>query len=372
MNVGEVIKLNRIKKGLTQKQLAYQLRVSSAAVCKWEMGLSNPDISLLVPIAKLFGISVDHLLGNDQEFGERTKVNEVLENYQFLLSRGLKIEAFQLIAKAKLDYPNNFAILIEYCWSIVGGRNHLDRKLIARHSSALSVNCERILNECSNERIRSDALLIKAEIMYVSGAPTKAIDLLSNLPSWDGVAEQKIELLYSCDTKESLYWTTRNLYCLSDGVASKAFKSIWSDVEASSKIKIGIVTEMADMVFHSWEKTKHVFFLVMSHMMYSILAKKEILIKNPGHCVIETIHKELETALLLSEISKRDSSLSDLIQKTYKTNSLIQWTIQHYESYSCSLYSNLRKKKTYKELIINYRKKAGIQNENAVFEAISV
>ena len=63
MNLGNRISEKRKEKGLTQEELAVRLGVSPQAVSKWENNLSCPDISLLPAISKIFGISVDELLG---------------------------------------------------------------------------------------------------------------------------------------------------------------------------------------------------------------------------------------------------------------------------------------------------------------------
>ena len=58
------IKELRKEQGFTQKQLADKLQVSNSAVCDWERGRTQPDLETLVAIARLFGVSVDYLLGN--------------------------------------------------------------------------------------------------------------------------------------------------------------------------------------------------------------------------------------------------------------------------------------------------------------------
>lgn len=63
MNLGNSISERRKAKGMTQEELAANLGVSPQAVSKWENNLSCPDISLLPAIAKIFGMSVDELLG---------------------------------------------------------------------------------------------------------------------------------------------------------------------------------------------------------------------------------------------------------------------------------------------------------------------
>lgn len=67
---GQFIKDNRIKKGLTQKQLADQLFIDVTAVSKWERGVSYPDITLISSICKSLDISEKELIesSNDTEY----------------------------------------------------------------------------------------------------------------------------------------------------------------------------------------------------------------------------------------------------------------------------------------------------------------
>ena len=57
MTIGEKIKELRIKHDLTQEKLADYLFVSYQAVSKWECGLSNPDLTLIAPLTKLFNVT---------------------------------------------------------------------------------------------------------------------------------------------------------------------------------------------------------------------------------------------------------------------------------------------------------------------------
>lgn len=52
----------RIQNNLTQMELAERLNYSDKTVSKWERGESSPDISVLVQIASLFGVSLDRLV----------------------------------------------------------------------------------------------------------------------------------------------------------------------------------------------------------------------------------------------------------------------------------------------------------------------
>ena len=53
MKMNEIIRERRLKKGLTQEQMANYLGVSAPAVNKWEKGTTYPDIVLLPVRARL-------------------------------------------------------------------------------------------------------------------------------------------------------------------------------------------------------------------------------------------------------------------------------------------------------------------------------
>ena len=63
LHIGHNIKRLRRARGLTQRQTAEQLCVSTQAVSKWERGLTYPDVTLLLPIAELFCVTLDELFG---------------------------------------------------------------------------------------------------------------------------------------------------------------------------------------------------------------------------------------------------------------------------------------------------------------------
>lgn len=65
--IGEKIRELRMRKGVTQETMANVLGISPQAVSKWEQNATMPDISILVPIADYFGVSVDYLLRESKE-----------------------------------------------------------------------------------------------------------------------------------------------------------------------------------------------------------------------------------------------------------------------------------------------------------------
>ncbi|MBQ7338336.1 MAG: helix-turn-helix transcriptional regulator [Clostridia bacterium] len=61
--VGNHVCILRKSNHMSQSQLANILGVTKQAVSKWECGLCAPDLSVLVHIARIFGVTVDCLLG---------------------------------------------------------------------------------------------------------------------------------------------------------------------------------------------------------------------------------------------------------------------------------------------------------------------
>ena len=62
---GAVIKELREKNHFTQAELAEKLNVSDKTISKWETGKGYPDITLLEPIANVFGVSVTELISGN-------------------------------------------------------------------------------------------------------------------------------------------------------------------------------------------------------------------------------------------------------------------------------------------------------------------
>lgn len=63
---GAFVSALRKEQNLTQKELAARLHTSDKAVSKWETGTCLPDVSLLMPLAEVLGITVTELLRGER------------------------------------------------------------------------------------------------------------------------------------------------------------------------------------------------------------------------------------------------------------------------------------------------------------------
>lgn len=75
--LAENIARYRKKKGLSQEKISEYMGVSRQAVTKWETGLSRPSSEHLIRLAELLGVSVDKLLGNEEEDVSRFRQESV-------------------------------------------------------------------------------------------------------------------------------------------------------------------------------------------------------------------------------------------------------------------------------------------------------
>ena len=77
-------KLYELRKtaGFSQEELADKLFVSRQAISKWERGEALPDTDNLISLAKLYGVSLDELVGNDTIKTEKVNSNSDNTNYE--------------------------------------------------------------------------------------------------------------------------------------------------------------------------------------------------------------------------------------------------------------------------------------------------
>jgi transcriptional regulator with XRE-family HTH domain len=61
----KTLKLLRLHKGLTQKELARHLHLSSGTISNYENGVHEPDYDTLIRISEFFDVSPGFLLGID-------------------------------------------------------------------------------------------------------------------------------------------------------------------------------------------------------------------------------------------------------------------------------------------------------------------
>ena len=64
-NIAAKLSELRAAKGVTQDEVANALSISNKTVSKWENGMSEPDLSMLIALARYYNVTTDALLGLD-------------------------------------------------------------------------------------------------------------------------------------------------------------------------------------------------------------------------------------------------------------------------------------------------------------------
>ena len=114
--MGQVIRRLRKERELTQEGLAEQLGVTSQAISKWENNMGMPDVSQIVPLANLFGVSTDTLFGI-ADMDDREAVARICRNAQSKLTKPMTAEGFlakyRVLQEGVKQYPNSPRLLLE-------------------------------------------------------------------------------------------------------------------------------------------------------------------------------------------------------------------------------------------------------------------
>lgn len=66
MSLGDQLKLNRQRIGLSQGEVATRLNITRQSISKWETGKGYPDLDNLVLLSEIYNVSIDELLKKDE------------------------------------------------------------------------------------------------------------------------------------------------------------------------------------------------------------------------------------------------------------------------------------------------------------------
>lgn len=96
--MSNIYKKLRKENGLTQEELASKLHVTQTTISKWEQGRVIPDITTLELIADFFNVTIDFLLGRNNN----TTKSLIEDNSITIYARGGGVRKYKL-SKKKLE-----------------------------------------------------------------------------------------------------------------------------------------------------------------------------------------------------------------------------------------------------------------------------
>ena len=208
MNIGEKIKDLRKKNDLTQEKLADYLNVSYQAVSKWECGLSSPDLSLIAPLTKLFGVTADELLGLADK--NDTRLNELETAYKDTYRTGDIKGRYEISAAAVSEYPADLKWLDRLAWDeACRSFESDDQKTCEAWQEKAIRKWERVIEDCTDDETKCSAILGIVQYLDFRGRSDEARKYAELYPEDRSVSRD--EVLANCLHGEERLLHNRNM-----------------------------------------------------------------------------------------------------------------------------------------------------------------
>lgn len=175
-SIGDNLKQMRLRKGLTQEQLAEVLNVSPQAVSRWENNTACPDISLLPGLAVFYDVTIDELMGMESVRKAGT-LEKIHADAQSLVAEGKPVEAAGLLREGLRLYPGNGGLLVELAETLAH-QAYTPEAL----DEAIRVSEQVLKNGTISPKARST---VSANLVFLcrkAGRAEKAADLARALP----------------------------------------------------------------------------------------------------------------------------------------------------------------------------------------------
>ena len=192
----EVFRRLRRDRDLTQEQAAEIFGVSHQAVSRWETGAACPDIAMLPNIAEYFGVSIEELLGADEQ-RRKAKVQCYLDEFQRAVLNGDVNECIRIGRAGVKEFPNNYELLDKLMYALyISGDNtgNIENwwENIERYKDEIIEIGEKILKGCTDDEIRFYAKSRLGFHYCEIGEKEKGREIFESLPSEDSSREVNI------------------------------------------------------------------------------------------------------------------------------------------------------------------------------------
>ena len=347
LNIGTNIKRLRLAKGITQEQLAGLLSVSTAAVSKWEARNTYPDVTLLFPLASIFGVSVDELMGYD-EAKEREEIDRVIAECKEYARTGEYEKRAALIRQARKKFPHDYRLMDLYLWELAGGQANADPQTLLQNKEELIRLSDCILDGCTQDDLRADALTLKAKLLHADGKTDEAIATLKTLPAWHSPIV--IEQLFAKDTPEFRHWNRRKCYGLLDVFAIKFGRTVSYDPDLSKSEKIARLEGIAGMFATMAEQPDMAFFCIAEQAILAIAAGM-LTEEDDIAIVIRLREKQFAAMRKMTALAEHDEVMKECISRTYHPFTPIGYLVNQLAASTYPPLAKLRENAEYRRMI---------------------
>ncbi|EQK41516.1 helix-turn-helix family protein [[Clostridium] bifermentans ATCC 19299] len=259
MRIGDKLKQERLRKKLTQENVAGILNVSRQTISNWEVGRNYPDLESLVALSDLYNFSLDKLLREDSEMVK--KISSDSKQASLFQKTLMSIILLSIISVLCLKFLDNKSIDTQLdtgdiVWS----------KLDSIDFNQIDTNTNKLKNELDDflDKALKDETFKKyfRNVKVYTGKQNSASDI-----NFDGTTPLNMDLYYSYPTNPE-----EVEYKGSGGMLSKTKTkdgySIYYEITTSSEysikynnwylisIAVGTVSVITIFISFSLSKTK--------------------------------------------------------------------------------------------------------------------
>lgn len=200
MSIGTMIRQLRREKDLTQEQLAEYLGITARAISQWETDRTAPDLSQIPLLCNLFSVTSDALLGIDIS-SKQAKIDGIYNAAYKVACSGDHKKSIAMWLEGIRQYPDSYKLISQYIDEVYMYSYMLEDR--AQHIERALSFIDRIILECTDSRIRNEAVATACMWYPKIGKTEKALELAASLPD---VTSSDMMLYINTGTKKHEAW----------------------------------------------------------------------------------------------------------------------------------------------------------------------
>lgn len=351
LKIGKRIQELRREKGLTQERVARALNISAAAVSKWETDTTYPDITILSPLARVLGVSVDVLF----DFQERMTEEECMkrmEQADALFAKRKWEEGCQYCEKLLQEFPTDLFLKFRVASTYMqyAGASFQEDLVKQQMERSIALFEESTVSE--KKEISEAAWYVLSGLYCMNEEYEKGLEAVDKLPQPDFDARSmKSSILYQMGKlEESEKLTQRCLYeeIRNAGLSLVSLAKIAGKEEDYEKVFQFLDTAQALETLFEKEQPGGTNTMILQ-MKVDVLAKQGETKK-----ALEEMEHLVDTYIKLAENEKREVPIyfdklewteGTSLKKEYLLENLL-WILETEE-----VYAGLREEEAYRNMV---------------------
>lgn len=203
--IGEKIKELRRKNDMTQEKLADHLRVAYQTVSKWETGVTSPDLSLIVPIARLFRVTTDELFSYNEN-ADHIREQELEDQFRETWENGDLQKRFKVSEQAVREFPGEMKWHDRLAWAqAMRSFGYKDDIKCAEEQEEAIKRFATVIENTPEEKLRASSIQGIVQYLTFRGRLDEAKEYANLYPENYSVSKDDVLLSCLCGTERTIH-----------------------------------------------------------------------------------------------------------------------------------------------------------------------